>query len=155
MNRLAKHELPKRRIAARLRRMGLNVKSASGPTAYDLVVNDDVRITLRVAFPGLRRHRVTVGGRTYHYRYRTWHFNFHHHGRLEERYTDFFICLGVNPSQRSRMDVFVIPWEDVTGKTFSLHGGRGPYGGRYAEHRDAWHLIADRTDHASPMRRVA
>ena len=154
MNRLDKHELPKRRIAARLRRMGLTVRSVSTATPYDLVVNGDQRITLRVAFPGLRRHRVTVAGRTYQYRYRTWHFNFHHHGKLKERYTDFFICLGINPGQRGKVDTFVIPWEKVTGKTFSLHGGRGPYGGRYAAYRDAWHLLSAHPK-SSSLRRVA
>jgi hypothetical protein len=152
MNRLDKHDLPKRRIAARLRRMGLTVRTVSSAHGYDLLVNDDLRVTLRVAFPGLRRHRVTVAGRTYQYRYRTWHFNFHHHGKLKERYTDFFICLGVSPGQRGKGETFVIPWEKVTGKTFSLHGGRGPYGGRYAPYRDAWQLIAARP---SPLRRVA
>jgi hypothetical protein len=153
MNRLDKHELPKRRIAGRLRRLGLNVRGVSSTSGYDLLLNDDVRVTLRVAFPGLRRHRVTVAGRTYQYRYRTWHFNFHHHGKLKDRYTDFFICLGMNPDQGSgKFDTFIIPWEKVTGKTFSLHGGRGEYGGRYAMYRDAWHLLAP--SHRS-LRRVA
>jgi hypothetical protein len=155
MNRLDKHDLPKRRIAARLRRMGMTVRTVSSANGYDLLVNGDWRVTLRVAFPGLRRHRVTVAGRTYQYRYRTWHFNFHHHGKLKERYTDFFICLGVSPGQRGKGETFVIPWEKVTGKTFSLHGGRGPYGGRYAPYRDAWHLIATPSHRTSPMRRVA
>lgn len=154
MNRLDKHDLPKRRIAARLRRMGLTVKNVSSVNGFDLLLNDSQRVTLRVAFPGLRRHRVTVAGRTYQYRYRTWHFNFHHHGRLKERYTDFFICLGVNPALRGKYDTFVIPWEKVTGKTFSLHGGRGLYGGRYAAYRDAWHLLSAPT-RQSALRRVA
>lgn len=152
MNRLDKHDLPKRRVAGRLRRMGLNVKTAPSTAGYDLLVNDEVRVTLRVAFPGLRRHRVTVAGRTYQYRYRTWHFNFHHHGKLKERYTDFFVCLGMHPDQRGKFDTFVIPWEKVTGKTFSLHGGRGEYGGRYAQFRDAWHLLRTSADR---LRRVA
>jgi len=155
MNRLDKHDLPKRRVAARLRRMGLTVRTVSSANGYDLLVGHDQRVTLRVAFPGLRRHRVTVAGRTYHYRYRTWHFNFHHHGKLKERYTDFFICLGVNPGQRGKWDIFVIPWDKVSGKTFSLHGGRGPYGGRYAPFRDAWHLVAAHSHRTSPLRRVA
>jgi hypothetical protein len=155
MNRIDKHDLPKRRIAARLRRMGLGVRSVSSTTGYDLLINGDQRVTLRVAFPGLRRHRVTVAGRTYQYRYRTWHFNFHHHGRLRERYTDFFICLGVNSGQRGKIDTFVIPWDKVTGKTFSLHGGRGPYKGRYAPYRDAWRLFSTAAHHPSPLRHVA
>lgn len=155
MNRLDKHDLPKRRIAARLRRMGLTVRTVSSANGYDLLVgHDDQRVTLRVAFPGLRRHRVTVAGRTYHYRYRTWHFNFHHHGKLKERYTDFFICLGVNPGKSGKWETFVIPWDKVTGKTFSLHGGRGLYGGRYAPYRDAWHLLTP-SHRASSLRRVA
>jgi len=154
MNRLDKHDMPKRRVAARLRRMGLNVRTMPSTSGYDLLLNDDVRVTLRVAFPGLRRHRVTVAWRSYHYRYRTWHFNFHHHGKLKERYTDFFVCLGMNPDQRGKFDIFVIPWEKVTGKTFSLHGGRGEYGGRYAQFRDAWHLFGTPA-HRPTLRRVA
>ena len=155
MNRLDKHDLHKRRVAARLRRMGLKVRAVSSAKPYDLLVNDEHRVTLRVAFPGLRRHRVTVAGRTYQYRYRTWHFNFHHHGKLKDRYTDFFVCLGINPGQRSKSDTFVIPWEKVTGKTFSLHGGRGPYGGRYAAYRDAWNVLSAHSHRTSPLRRVA
>lgn len=155
MNRLDKHDLPKRRIASRLRRMGLAVRTVPSSTGYDLLLNDGQRVTLRVAFPGLRRHRVTVAGRTYQYRYRTWHFNFHHHGKLKERYTDFFICLGITPGQREKVDTFVIPWDKVTGKTFSLHGGRGAYGGRYASCRDAWHLLAVPSHRSGHLRRVA
>jgi len=135
--------------------MGLTVRTVPSTAPYDLLVNGEMRITLRVAFPGLRRHRVTVAGRTYQYRYRTWHFNFHHHGKLKERYTDFFICLGIRPGQRNKVDVFVIPFEKVTGKTFSLHGGRGPYDGRYAPYRDAWHLLSVHSHRSSSWRRVA
>jgi hypothetical protein len=67
----------------------------------------------------MRRHRVKVGGRTYQYRYRTWHFNFHHHGKMDERYTDFFVCIGLKPGN-AHGEVFVIPWEKASGKTFSL-----------------------------------
>jgi hypothetical protein len=123
--------------------MGLAVQSVPSSMGYDLLINGTTRVTLRVAFQGLRRHCVTVAGRRYQYRYRTWHFNFHHHGRLQERYTDYFVCLGVSASGRATPEVFVIPWESVTGKTFSLHGGRTPYSGRYARFRDAWHLIGD------------
>ncbi len=98
---------------------------------------------------------MTVAGRRYQYRYRTWHFNFHHHGKLDDRYTDFFVCLGVSPSGHGKSQTFIIPWQAVTGKTFSLHGGRGAYGGRYAAFREAWHLIGDHARHSRPMQHVA
>lgn len=135
--------------------MGLAVRNVTNTAGYDLLVNGEQRVTLRVAFPGLRRHRVTVGGRMYQYRYRTWHFNFHHHGKLGERYTDFFICLAVTPGQRGKADTFIIPWDKVSGKTFSLHGGRGLYGGRYAAYRDAWRLLSASAQRAGALRHVA
>ena len=147
--------LPKSRVAARLRRMGLTVRSAPSISGYDLVVNGELRVTLRVAFPGLRRHRVTVAGRSYQYRYRTWHFNFHHHGKLKNRYTDVFICIAVNPRHPSREHTFIIPWEKVTGKTFSLHGGRGRYAGRYAQFCNRWELIGTLAKRHAVLRRVA
>lgn len=151
VNRIDKHERPKGKVAARLREMGLAVSEAPASSSHDLLVNDRVRVTLRVAYPGLRRHRVTVGGRSYRYRYETWHFNFHHHGRLDERYTDFFVCIAVDPKHAGKDRVFVIPWDQVSGKTFSLHSGRGTYRGRYAPFADAWEAVAT----AASMRRVA
>lgn len=153
VNRVHKHDLPKQRVAARLRRLGATVHAASAADPYDLIVNGDTRVTLRVAYPGLRRHRVTVGGRSYRYRYRTWHFNFHHHGRFSERYTDVFVCIAVNPDGRGQ--TFVIPWEKVSGKTFSLHGGRGTYNGRYAPFRDAWDSVLESAKRGGSLRRVA
>lgn len=155
MTRVDKHLAPKERIAARLRRLGLSVTSAPPNLPYDLVVNGAVRVTLRVAHPGMRRHRVTVGGRKYEYRYPTWHFNFHHHGKLDEQYTDFFVCVAIDPAKRGRDQVFVIPWGGRTGKTFSLHGGRVAYSGQYAGFRDRWDLIeseARRTAHVGSAR---
>jgi len=142
-NRIDKHEGPKSQVAAKLRRMGLRVREMRGANSYDLLVNDQIRVTLRVAYPGMRRHRVTVGGRSYRYRYETWHFNFHHHGRLGERYTDFFICIATDPKRNGKDQIFVIPWKQVTGKTFSLHCGRNRYRGRYAPYVDAWEAIAE------------
>lgn len=135
--------------------MGLSVRSVPSAFGYDLVVNEQVRVTLRVAFPSQRHHRVTVGGRKYHYRYRTWHFNFHHHGRMSPRYTDFFICVAVVPKRPALEEVFVIPWESVTGKTFSLHGGRRRYTGRYAPFSRNWELLAHSAKRVAPLRRVA
>lgn len=131
------------------------VQTVSTATGYDLIVNGDTRVTLRVAFPSLRRHRVAVAGRQYQYRYKTWHFNFHHHGRLKERYTDIFICLAVNPGQGGNEEIFVIPWDHVTGKTFSLHGGKQRYSGRYAEFRNRWRLIGTDGKRNGPLKRVA
>ena len=143
MNRVQKHLLPKRRVADRLRRMGFRVRVASPLMGYDLLVNERARIALRVAFPRLRRHHVTVRNRRYTYRYRSWHFNFHHHGKLGKRYTDAFICLAMEPRHPSREEVFVIPWEALSGKTFSLHAARQRYAGRYATYVNRWRLIEE------------
>ncbi len=152
INRIDKHERPMGNVAKRLRGMGLEVTEGATTSSYDLLINDQIRVTLRVAYPGLRRHRVTVGGRSYRYRYETWHFNFHHHGRLDERYTDFFVCMAMDPKE-GKDRVYVIPWSQVSGKTFSLHSGRGTYRGRYAPFADAWDSIALAA--RGSMRRVA
>ena len=68
MNRVKKHLFPKRRIAERLRRAGYRVQSISATHGYDLLLNDRVRVALRVAFPRMRKHHVTVRGRQYTYR---------------------------------------------------------------------------------------
>ena len=65
------------------------------------------------------------------------------------------LCIAVNPRQPAREDTFVIPWEQVTGKTFSLHGGRGRYAGRYAPFRNHWEVIANAGRRAGTLRRVA
>jgi hypothetical protein len=141
MDRVQKHLLPRRRIAERLRRAGFSVRSVSPSQGYDLLVNDHVRVALRVAFPRLRKHHVTVRDRRYTYRYRSWHFNFHHHGKFGRRYTDVFICLALEPKQPSKEEAFIIPWEAVSGKTFSLHAARRRYGGQYARYVNRWRVI--------------
>jgi hypothetical protein len=155
VNRVDKHDLPKKRVANRLRRMGLSVRTVPSTLGYDLLVNGTIRVSLRVAFPGMRKHRVSAGGRTYRYRYLTWHFNFHRHGRLDERYTDFFVCVAVVPGRRAPEDVFVIPWEALSGKTFSLHGGRRQYAGRYVEYRNQWPALAESCQGPAGLRDVA
>ncbi len=154
-NRVDKHELPKGEVAKHLRRLGLSVRIMPSSSSFDMLVNGEVRVTLRVAYPGMRRHRVTVGGRSYNYRYETWHFNFHHHGRLEDRYTDFFVCIAMNPKLEGGDRVFVIPWDNVTGKTFSLHSGRGDYRGRYAPCLNDWDAIVDAGRDAKSLAAVA
>jgi hypothetical protein len=143
MNKVAKHHLPKRRVADRLRRMGLAVTTVSPTRGYDLLVNNHIRIALRVAFPRLRNHTVTSKNRRYTYRYRSWHFNFHRHGRIDRRYADVIICYGMEPHDDERDKVFVIPWEAVSGKTFSLHAARNEYEGQYAQYRDRWSVVSD------------
>jgi len=142
MDRLQKHLVPKRRIAERLRRAGFSVCSVSATQGYDLLINDRLRVALRVAFPRLRQHHVTVRNRRYTYRYRSWHFNFHHHGKFGKRYADVFVCLAMEPRHPSREEVFVIPWEAVSGKTFSLHAARRRYAGQYAQYLNRWGVIA-------------
>jgi hypothetical protein len=141
MNRIQKHLLPKRRVAARLRRAGFTVSVVSPTQGYDLLVNERVRVALRVAFPRVRKHQVTVRDRRYTYRYRSWHFNFHHHGRFGKRYADVFVCLAMEPRHPSREEAFVIPWESVSGKTFSLHAARSRYNGQYARYLNRWSVI--------------
>jgi hypothetical protein len=141
MDRVQKHLLPRRRIAERLRRSGFSVRSVSPAHGYDLVVNDRLRVALRVAFPRMRKHHVTVRERRYTYRYRSWHFNFHHHGKFGKRYTDVFVCLALEPKHPSKEEAFIIPWESVSGKTFSLHAARRRYGGQYAQFTNRWRVI--------------
>ena len=143
MNRIRKHQLPKRRVAERLRRMGFRVRSVSPTKGYDLLINERARVAMRVAFPRMRRHHVTVRNRRYTYRYRSWHFNFHHHGKFGRRYADAFICMAMEPRHPSREEVFIIPWEAISGKTFSLHASRQRYAGQYAKFMNRWRLIAD------------
>jgi len=141
MDRIEKHTFPKRRIAERLRRAGFRVRLVPASDSYDLLVNERVRVALRVAFPRIRNHHVTVRNRHYTYRYRSWHFNFHHHGKLGKRYADVLICIAMEPRHPSREAVFVIPWEAVSGKTFSLHAGQRRYAGQYARYVNRWSVV--------------
>ena len=156
MDRVQKHMLPKRRISERLRRMGFRVRSESPAGGYDLLVNERLRVALRVAFPRMRRHHVTVRDRRYTYRYRSWHFNFHHHGKFGKRYADVFICLAMEPRHPSREEVFIIPRDAISGKTFSLHASRRHYAGQYAQYLNRWRLITGAVaETPSRLRKVA
>jgi hypothetical protein len=154
MNRVAKHELPKQRVAARLRRMGLTVRTVNPNLGYDLLVEDHLRVSLRVAFPSKRRHCVTAAGRVYQYRYDSWHFNFHHHGEMRKRHTDFFLCIVVAAGRVARFEVYVIPWDGIRGKTFSLHAGRRAYAGQYARYREMWQPVCDAARRELPRLRA-
>ena len=156
MDRVQKHLLPKRRIAERLRRSGFAVRSVSPAQGFDLLVNERARVALRVAFPRLRRHHVTVRDKHYTYRYRSWHFNFHHHGKFGKRYADVFVCLAMEPKHPSREEAFIIPWDAVTGKTFSLHAAKRRYGGQYAPFLNRWRVVNTAASEApARLRKVA
>ena len=147
MNRVEIHEVPKREVVAHLSRLGHPVDTAPPQARFDFVVNRGVRIALRVAYPSASRRRVHVGGRHYNYVYRAWNFNFHHHGKVGDRYSDFFACIPLVPNQRLDLSkAFVIPWEAITGKTFYLPDSRRPYAGKFAAYRNAWQQIGSAVD---------
>jgi hypothetical protein len=141
MNRHDKHQTAKAAIASRLRRMGLHVREVARNGEYDLLVNGNQRVALRVAFPGRYAHTVKVNGKRYAYDYRSWNFNFHRHGQWERRYCDVFVC--VAKKRRAADEIFVIPAPAVTGPTFSLHGAGKPYCGRYAMYRNRWSVFSE------------
>ena len=142
MNRQSKHYKARATVATKLGGMGLGVTDVPRAKGYDLLVNGEIRVALRVAFPGRYAHTVTVGGKRYTYNYKSWSFNFHRHGRWDRKYCDVFVCIA---KRRSGIDeVFVIPASVVSGPTFSLHGaGTRPYRGRYAQFRDRWAVFTE------------
>jgi hypothetical protein len=142
MNRQSKHHKARAAVAAKLGAMGLGVEDVPRTKGYDLLVNGEIRVALRVAFPGRYAHTVTVGGKRYTYNYKSWSFNFHRHGRWDRKYCDVFVCIA---KRRSGSDeVFIIPANAVSGPTFSLHGaGTKPYRGRYAPFRDRWNVFTE------------
>ena len=149
MNRQSKHQMARAAIAGRLRRMGFDVEEVARNAKYDMLVSGNICVALRVAFPGQYAHTVTVNGRRYAYDYKSWNFNFHRHGRWDERYCDVFVCVAKN--RRPSDEIFVIPAEAVTGPTFSLHGAGKPYRGRYNEYRNRWAIFHDLDGTASDL----
>ena len=142
MDRLMVHNLPKAMVAAQLRAMGFHVEVQKVSARYDLLLDGTVRLALRTASLTTRQHRQQVGTRRYAYRYRCWSFNFHHHGCLDDRYCDVFVCLPLISKRPNLRDAYVIPWEACTAKVFMLRDARRPYGGKYAKYRGAWEQLA-------------
>lgn len=143
MDRPGIHDIPKERVVARLRRMGLDV-ACMGPLARcDFVLNGRVRVALRTAFPSSYRRRVRLRKREYSYVYRAWNFNFHHRGRIDERYCDFFVCVPLGSGKLDLNAAYVIPWEARSGKTFYLPDSQRSYSGKYASYRGAWEQLRD------------
>ncbi len=149
------HRMATVHVAARLRRMGLDVQPSNPVSGSDLLINDVVRIAVRAALRTTRQQRVRIGGRLYHYQRRSWQFNFHRHGRIGRRYCDYFICLPVtDPSSAPDLrDALIIPWNARRGKTLGIP--QRPYGGWYAKYRDAWEQLRDRCEAAGRPRQVA
>jgi hypothetical protein len=139
MNRVEIHEVPKLEVVSHLTRLGHHVEPAPSQSRFDFIVDGQVRLALRVAYPSSSRRRVHVGGRHYNYVYRAWNFNFHHRGKVGDRYSDFFACVPLVPQQTLDLaQAFVIPWAAISGKTFYLPDSRRSYAGKFATFRNAW-----------------
>jgi hypothetical protein len=117
---------------------------------YDFLVGGRVRVACRYAMPTSDRQQVYTkrNGEVSTYSYKRWTFNFHRHGRIPDRYCDFFVCFLVGPEAASggasEVSVFVIPWDAITGLTFCSsvrEGSARGYRGKYAVYQDAWELI--------------
>ena len=138
MDRPAIHDLPKKEIVKRLRSMGMSIEEASTSERHDFLVDGRIRVALRVAFPSSSRRRVKLAKRAYSYVYRAWNFNFHHRGRIDDRYCDCFICVPLGSGKVDLRTAYIIPWDARTGKTFYLPDSQRPYAGKYAIYREAW-----------------
>jgi hypothetical protein len=142
MNRVEIHEVPKQDVVSHLTSLGHQVETAPPQSRFDFIVDGHLRLALRVAYPSSSRRRVHVGGRHYNYVYRAWNFNFHHRGKVGDRYSDFFACVPLVPQQTLDLaQAFVIPWEAISGKTFYLPDSRRAYAGKFATFRNAWERI--------------
>ncbi|MFT4571717.1 MAG: hypothetical protein ACI8TX_001035 [Hyphomicrobiaceae bacterium] len=140
-------------VARALKTFQLGVaKAGDNRQGYDFLVNGSVRVAVRYAFPTSYREQTyqKKNGETSRYTYKRWTFNFHRHGKISERYCDFFVCLLVPsaPTTRNPTDVtaFVIPWEAITGLTFcssARDSNPRPYRGRYARFGNGWHRIVE------------
>jgi len=134
-----------------LKAMGLDAKrGVDFRDGYDFLVDERVRIAVRYAIPTADREQTyrKRNGQLSRYVYKRWTFNFHRHGELGERYCDFFVCFLASADTKARgssdVSVFIIPWEAITGLTFCSsvrEGSTRSYRGKYAQYRDAWHLI--------------
>jgi len=147
MNRVAIHDVPKQQVLEHLTGLGHQVEVARPQARYDFIVDGRFRLALRVAYPSSSSRRVQVGGRQYNYVYRAWNFNFHHRGQVGERYSDFFACIPLVPGQPLEVtEIFIIPWEAISGKTFYLPDSRRSYAGKFAAYRNAWGRLSDGAD---------
>ena len=134
-----------------LKAIGLSVERAVDfRDGYDFLVEGKVRIAVRYAFPASDREQIyrKRNGEVSRYLYKRWTFNFHRHGKLDQRYCDFFVCFLAGSDTvakgSSQVAVYVIPWESITGLTFcssAREGSTRGYRGKYARYRDGWDAI--------------
>jgi hypothetical protein len=155
MDRPGIHDIPKAQVLARLRQMKLDVEEMEPLARHDFLVNGRIRVALRTAFPSSYRRQVRLGKRKYSYVYRAWNFNFHHRGRIDDRYCDFFVCVPLGSRRVDLNAAYVIPWKARTGKTFYLPDSKRPYSGKYATFRDAWEQFRNLDGAGPPARRRA
>jgi hypothetical protein len=147
MDRPGIHDIPKGHVLARLRQMKLDVEEMEPLARHDFLINGKIRVALRTAFPSSYRRQVRLGKRKYNYVYRAWNFNFHHRGRIDERY--FFVCVPLGSRRVDLSAAYVIPWKARTGKTFYLPDSKRIYSGKYAAFRNAWDQLRN-LDGAGP-----
>ncbi len=136
-----------------LKELGLGLtRTVDQHDGYDFLVEGRVRVAVRYAFPSASREQsyTKKNGELSRYSYKRWTFNFHRHGKISDRYCDFFVCLLGSDRSAGRgtfeVTCFVIPWEAITGLTFcSSIRSDSPrsYNGHYARYIDAWPLIAE------------
>ena len=148
--------------AMALKAMGLDARrGVDFRDGYDFLVDERVRIAVRYAIPTADREQTyrKRNGQLSRYVYKRWTFNFHRHGELGERYCDFFVCFLASADTKARgssdVSVFIIPWEAITGLTFCSsvrEGSTRSYRGKYAQYRDAWHLIEQSAEQPTAAR---
>jgi hypothetical protein len=123
--------------------MKVNVQVMDALARHDFLLDGRVRVALRTAFPSSYRRRVRLRKRRHSYVYRAWNFNFHHRGRIDKQYCEFFICVPLGAGKLNLSNAYVIPWEARSGKTFYLPDSQRAYSGKYAEFRDGWDLLRE------------
>jgi len=92
--------------AMALKAMGLDAERAFDfRDGYDFLVDSKVRIAVRYAIPTSDREQIYKkrNGDISHYIYKRWTFNFHRHGKIDERYCDFFVCFLAAPISKDRI----------------------------------------------------
>lgn len=137
-HRHRKHQACVKTVAEKLRSLGLQVEVQPWNKGFDLLVNDRVKVAIRVAYPHLM-HRVTRSrGKEYEYYYSVYVFNFHARGHYNTT-TDCFICIGMVGS--SVQNTFIIPRHRLTGKTFCLQAMGRRYRGKYLPFQENWQTL--------------